>query len=44
MREKYIPEQMVKISRYQNYFPTLPQNAQQNIYQRMAVLIQEEFD
>lgn len=40
--KKYIPEQMVRISRYHNYFPTLPQNVQQDIYQRMAELIQEE--
>ena len=36
------PERLVKISRYQNYFPALPLNVQQDIYSRMTELIQEE--
>ena len=40
--KKYIPEEMVKISRYQNFFPTLDKDIQQDIYRRMAELISEE--
>ena len=40
--KKYIPEEMVKISRYQNFFPTLDNDIQQDIYRRMAELINEE--
>ena len=38
----YKPEALVNISRYQNYFPTLPKNIQQDIYQRMSELLEEE--
>ena len=40
--KKYEPEALVKISRYQNYFPTLVPELQRNIYRRMKVLIEEE--
>jgi len=40
--KKYIPEKMVKISRYQNYFPTLGADIQAEIYDRMRELIIEE--
>ncbi len=40
--KKYIPEKMVKISRYQNFFPTLPEELQFDIYARMVELIEEE--
>ncbi len=33
---------MVKISRYQNYCPSLPEKIKQDIYSRMRVLIDEE--
>ena len=42
MSEKYEPQALVKISRYQNYFPTLPNDIQNGIYNRMAELIEEE--
>lgn len=38
----YKPEVLVNISRYQNYFPTLPKNIQQEIYQRMTEVLEEE--
>ena len=38
----YKPEALVNISRYQNYFPTLPKNIQQEIYQRMTEVLEEE--
>ena len=38
----YKPEQMVAISRYQNYFPTLPVEIRSDIYQCMEALIEEE--
>ena len=39
---RYTPEKLVAVSRYQNYFPTLPNNIQLNIYARIAELIEEE--
>ncbi len=42
MAKKYIPEEMVKISRYQNFFPTLPKDIQEEIYGRMKELLEEE--
>ena len=39
---KYEPEALVKISRYQNYFPTLVPELQRNVYRRMKDLIEEE--
>jgi hypothetical protein len=39
---EYKPEQMVAISRYQNFFPTLPADIQQDIYKRMEELLVEE--
>ncbi len=38
----YKPKEMVAVSRYQNFFPTLPEQIQQEIYQRMAELLVEE--
>lgn len=32
----YTPEKLVFVSRYQNYFPTLPKEIQSDIYARMA--------
>jgi len=40
--KKYIPEKLAAISRYQNYFPTLDKGIQEEIYQRMSELIEEE--
>ena len=40
--KKYIPEQMVKVSRYQNFFPTLDAGMQADVYARMRELIEEE--
>jgi len=40
--KKYLPEEMVKISRYQNYFPSLPEDLKNDIYSRMRELIEEE--
>ncbi|MEE0955121.1 MAG: L-2-amino-thiazoline-4-carboxylic acid hydrolase [Eubacterium sp.] len=39
---RYVPEKMVKISRYRNFFPTLPDDIQKDIYARMSELIEEE--
>ena len=39
---RYAPEKLVAISRYQNYFPTLPADIQHDIYARIAGLIEEE--
>ncbi len=33
--KKYEPEALVKISRYQNYFPTLVPELQRNVYRRI---------
>lgn len=38
----YTPEKLVAISRYQHYFPTLPEDVWREIYRRMEALIQEE--
>lgn len=40
--KKYTPEALVKVSRYQNYFPTLPTNIKTEICDRMNMLILEE--
>lgn len=40
--KKYEPKAMVAISRYQNYFPALPADVQQDIYGRMNELFVEE--
>ena len=42
MAKKYIPEKMVKISRYSNYIPTLPDDIQRDIISKMQKLIEEE--
>lgn len=38
----YTPEKLVAISRYQNYFPTLPEEVRGEVYGRMDALIKEE--
>ena len=38
----YTPEALVRVSRYQNYFPRLPENVKHDIYARMNVLISDE--
>ena len=40
--KKYDPEAMVAISRYRNYFPTLPKDIQRDVYTRMRELMEEE--
>ena len=42
--KKYEPEAMVAVSRYQNYFPTLPAEIRNAVYARMRILIEEEKD
>lgn len=42
--KKYEPKAMVAISRYQNYFPTLPAEIRQDVYNRMDELLTEERD
>ena len=39
---EYTPEKLVKISRYQNYFPTLPEEIRSDTYARMRELLEEE--
>ena len=39
---QYTPEKLVAVSRYQNYFPTLPKDLQSDAYNRIAELIEEE--
>ena len=39
---QYTPEKLVAVSRYQNFFPTLPGNVRSDIYARIAKLIEEE--
>ena len=38
----YTPEKLVAISRYQNYFPTLTAEIQNDTYARMRELLEEE--
>ena len=40
--KKYEPEKLVAISRYRNYFPSLPNEIQYAVYTRMDELIAEE--
>lgn len=40
--KEYEPKKMVQISRYQNFFPTLSAEIQDEIYARMSELIEEE--
>ena len=40
--KEYKPEKLVAVSRYQNYFPTLETEIQQEIYLRMSELMDEE--
>ena len=42
--KRYEPEDMVAVSRYRNYFPTLPLAVQQDVYVRMRTLLEEEKD
>ena len=39
---KYLAEKMVAVSRYQNYFPTLPRDIQKDVYKRISELFGEE--
>ena len=39
---RYTPERLVAVSRYQNYFPTLPKDIRSDILARIAGLIEEE--
>lgn len=38
----YRPEKLVAVSRYRKFFPTLPEDAQRDVYRRIAALIEEE--
>ncbi len=38
----YTPEKLAAISRYQNYFPTLPAELKNDVYARMRELLEEE--
>ena len=38
----YEPRQLVAVSRYQNYFPSLPTEIREDVYARMRELIEEE--
>lgn len=40
--KKYEPKSMIAGSRYQNYFPTLTPEIQNEVYDRMKVLLEEE--
>ena len=40
--KNYVPEKMVAISRYQEYFPTFSSEIQMDIYKRISELIEEE--
>ena len=40
--KNYEPKQLVAISRYQNYFPSLPAEIREDVYARMRELIEEE--
>lgn len=42
MIKKYDPQKMVTISRYQKYFPSLPQEVRKDVYRRMSELLTEE--
>jgi CRISPR/Cas system-associated exonuclease Cas4 (RecB family) len=39
---RWIGKQLVAISRYQNYFPSLPAEIREDVYARMRELIEEE--
>ena len=39
---KYLAEKMVAVSRYQNYFPTLPRDIQKDVHERISELFEEE--
>ena len=40
--KQYIPEKLVAQSRYQRYFPTLPEQVRHDVYARMSELLEEE--
>ena len=40
--KQYTPVALVSASRYRNYFPTLPENVRNGVYERINVLIREE--
>ncbi len=39
---RYTPERLVAVSRYRNYFPTLPAEIRRETYARMSRLLEEE--
>ena len=40
--KQYEAKQLVAISRYQNYFPSLPAEIREDVYARISELIEEE--
>ena len=40
--KSYTAEKLVAVSRYQNYFPTLPQEIREDVYRRIEQLLSEE--
>ena len=40
--KSYTPEKLVSVSRYKKFVPTLPAEIQQDVYQRMQILLKEE--
>ena len=38
----YVPEKLVKTSRFRKYFPALPADIRQEVYQRMSALLKEK--
>ena len=40
--KSYAPEKLVAISRYKEFFPTLAEDIQRDVYQRMRILLPEE--
>ena len=44
MMNHYKPEKLAAVSRYQNYFPTMPTAVQRDTYARMLELLEEETD
>ena len=40
--KKYTPEALAAVSRYRKYFPTLPEEIQQDAYAMMRELLEQE--
>ncbi len=40
--KKYLPEKLAAVSRYRNFFPTLPEDVRRDILGRMAEILEEE--